>query len=69
MRLTGPLGAELNQVVVAFTEWNQSNQLQQFASAAKALWIEANALNQRVDPVVGAELSSVGDIAIEVEVR
>ena len=67
MRLSGSLGAKLDQVVVSFAKWNQANQLEQLAPLPKDLWVEADALQQCVDPFLCAEFGACVDVLVEVE--
>jgi len=58
VRLTRALGAELQQVVVALAEGDQPDQGQQFAPPRERLGVEAHALHEHVQPLIGAELRS-----------
>jgi hypothetical protein len=48
---SGPLGAEFEQVVVAFAERDEADQLGELAAAAEHLRIEADALDEHVYPL------------------
>ena len=52
--LAGALWPQLDQVVVALAEGDQAHQLHQLAAPAEQLRVEADALHQQVDPLVGA---------------
>ena len=67
MRLARALGAKFNQVVVAFTKWDQADQLQKLVALAKHLRVEANALYEQVDPLFRAELFSCLNITVKFE--
>ena len=63
----GSLGAKFNQVVVTFAKRDQADQLGQLAALAEHLRVEADALHQQVDPLVGGELFAGFNIAVEIE--
>jgi hypothetical protein len=69
VRFARALGAELDQVVVALAERDQAHQLADLVALAEHLRVEAHALDQQVDPLVGGELLSSLHVPIEVEVR
>ena len=67
MRLAGALRPQLDQVVVALAERNQTDQLQQLIALAEHLRVKADALDQQVDPLIGGELLAGIQVALEVE--
>ena len=67
MRFAGPLRPEFDDVVIPFAKRNQPDQLQQFAAAAECLGVEADALNQHIDPFVGRETLASRDVLVEIE--
>src|SRR5690606_31712610 len=67
VRFAGSLGAKLDQVVVALAKRDQADQLGQLAALAEHLRVEADALHQQVDPLVGGELFAGLNIAVEIE--
>ena len=69
MRLARALGAKFNQVVVAFTKWDQADQLQKLVALAKHLRVKANALYQQVNPLLGAKLLACLNVAIKFKAR
>ena len=52
MRFARPLRAELDEIVIALNERDESHELQQLASPAEALGVEADRLKQKVDPFI-----------------
>ena len=69
VRLASPFRAELDQVVVALAIGDQAHQLHQLAAPAEELGVEADALDQQIDPFVRGELPARGQVAVEIEVR
>ena len=69
MRLAGALGAELDQVVVAFDERDQAHKLEEFAASAEQFGIEADGLHEQVDPLIGGEPSARLKVLLHVELR
>jgi hypothetical protein len=67
VRFAGSLWAKFDQVVVALAKRDQADQLGQLAAAAEHLGIEADALDQQVDPLVGGELLAGLHIAVKIE--
>ena len=53
--LARALGSQFDQVIVALAVRHQAHQLQQLSSAPKERRIEADALHQQVDPLVGGK--------------
>jgi len=56
VRLTGALGTQLQQVVVALAEWDQPDQGEQLAPPSEGLGVKPHALHEHIHPLIGAEL-------------
>ena len=69
MRFSGALGAQLDEVVVAFDVWNEAGQLEEFRASAELIGIEADRGDEQVDPLVGAERGAPRAVAAEIEAR
>ena len=69
MRLTGPLGTEFHQVVVALNEGNQTHQVEELGPGTEHGWVEADGLDEQVDPLFGAELLPGAGIGVQVQAR
>jgi hypothetical protein len=52
MTLTSSLWTKFNQIIVTLAERDKSRQLEQLASIAEMLWIEADALHQKIHPLL-----------------
>ena len=52
MRFSSALGAQFDEVVVAFDVGNEAGQLEEFRASAKLIGIEADRGNEQVDPFV-----------------
>jgi len=53
--LAGALRAQLDQIVVPLNVRDEAEQLEQLAATAKGFRLEADALHQQVDPLIGCE--------------
>jgi len=67
MGLAGALGAEFDQVVVALGVRHQADQLADLAAPAEEVGVEADALDEQVDPFRGGEVAAGGQVGVEIE--
>ena len=65
--LAGPLGAQLDQVVVALAERDKADKLSKLIALAEHLRIETYALDQQVNPLISGELLTCLQIAVEIK--
>ena len=68
MGLAGSLGAQLDQVVIAFAKRDQAEQLGQLVAPAEHFRVEADTLQEQVHPLVNGELLAGLEVAIKVKV-
>lgn len=69
MRFSGALGAQLDEVIVAFDVGNEAGQLEEFRASAELIGIETDRGDEQVDPLVGAERGAPRAVAAEIEAR
>ena len=69
VRFSGALGAQFNEVVVAFDVGNEAGQLEEFRASTKLRGVEADRGDEQVDPLVGAERGAPPAIAFEIKTR
>ena len=69
MRFSSALGAQFDEVVVAFDVGNQAGQLEEFRTPTKLRRVEADRGDEQVNPLVGAERGAPPAIAFEIEAR
>ncbi|MNG17443.1 hypothetical protein D3C84_1014310 [compost metagenome] len=67
--LAGAFWPQFDQVVVTLAERDQADQLQQLVTLTEHLRVEANTLNQQIDPLIRGELLTRLQVALEVEPR
>ena len=69
MRFSGSLGAKLNQVIVALAERDQTNQLSKLAALAEHFRVEADVLNEQIDPLICSEFFASFKVSFKIKVR
>src|SRR5690606_6321902 len=67
VRLTRAFRPQFNQVVIALTERNQANALNQFATTAECLRVQADALDKHVNPLIGGKILAAFDKRIVIQ--
>src|SRR6185437_910723 len=63
--LAGSLRPELDEVVVALDERDQANKLKELASPAEHRGVEPDGLHEQVDPLVGGESATGGEVLVD----